>query len=301
MSMDSDYHTVLYATFSEGKTTFCRQQWYDLLFRGLLWGVGVMGFLLPVCIVGFLLIGGSSTLSWEFLSDYPKGVPLGSSGGIWPAIQGSFSMAFLGLCIAAPPAFGGGIYLAEFDRNSCFSHLVRFLVECLVAVPAVIYGLFGYAFPVVFFKFGISLLAGSVTLAMIMFPIMLIAIQESLRRVDDSYREAALALGVNTTYLVQRVLVLRAWPGIVAGMVLAVGHAVGSAAPVLFTASVYFSKGSPKLDEPVMTLPTHLYHLVSEAVSTEQAFGTALVLVLGLLVFNFSALLLRRLGSSSWK
>jgi len=79
-----------------------------------------MGFLLPVCIVGFLLIGGSSTLSWEFLSDYPKGVPLGSSGGIWPAIQGSFSMAFLGLCIAAPPAFGGGIYLAEFDRNSCF-------------------------------------------------------------------------------------------------------------------------------------------------------------------------------------
>jgi len=82
-----------------------------------------------------------------------------------------------------------------------------------VAVPAVIYGLFGYAFLVVFFKFGISLLAGSITLAMIMFPIMLIAIQESLRRVDDSYREAALALGVNTTYLVQRVLVLRAWPG----------------------------------------------------------------------------------------
>jgi len=96
-----------------------------------------------------------------------------------------------------------------------------------------------------FFKFGISLLAGSITLAMIMFPIMLIAIQESLRRVDDSYREAALALGVNTTYLVQRVLVLRAWPGIVAGMVLAVGHAVGSAAPVLFTASVYF-QGQPK-------------------------------------------------------
>jgi len=101
MSMDSDYHTVLYATFSEGKTTFCRQQWYDLLFRGLLWGVGVMGFLLPVCIVGFLLIGGSSTLSWEFLSDYPKGVPLGSSGGIWPAIQGSFPWHFW-VCVLQP-------------------------------------------------------------------------------------------------------------------------------------------------------------------------------------------------------
>jgi phosphate transport system permease protein len=105
-----------------------------------------------------------------------------------------------------------------------------------------------------------------------------------------------LSLGVTRFYLVRRVLLKRAWPGIVAGVVLAVGHAVGSAAPILFTASIYFSKGGLRLDRPVMALPTHLYHLVSEAVSFDQAFGTALVLVAGLLIFNVSAMLLRRLG-----
>ncbi len=273
---------------------------YDQLFTGLLWGLGCLGFLLPAAIVGYLLVGGGSSLSWAFVSSFPKGSPLGSSGGIWPAIQGSLYLAILGLGIATPLAFAGGIYLAEFDRHSRFSRVIRFVIECLVAVPSVIYGLFGYAFLVVFCKFGISLLAGGVTLAMVMFPIMVIAIQESLQRVDETYREAALALGVTRTYLVQRVLLPRAWPGVVAGMVLAVGHAVGSAAPVLFTASVYFSRGNPGFDEPVMTLPTHLYHLVSEAISQEQAFGTALVLVIGLLIFNFSALLLRRLGSFRW-
>ncbi len=301
MSIDNGQLTVLPANSQTLSSINHGERWCDLLFRSLLWALGCLGFLLPAAIVGYLVVGGGSTLTWKFISDFPKGVPLGSTGGILPAIQGSLSLAVLGLCIATPLAFGGGIYLAEFARHSRFSQIIRFVVECLVAVPSIIYGLFGYAFLVVFFKFGISLLAGGITLAMIMFPIMVIAVQESLQRVDDSYREAALALGVTTTYLVQRVLLPRAWPGIVAGMVLAVGHAVGSAAPVLFTASVYFTKGSPKLGDPVMTLPTHLYHLVSEAVSQEQAFGTALVLVLGFLIFNFSALMLRKLGSFSWR
>ena len=301
MSMDNGQPAALPATSQLLSSINRWERLYDLLFRCLLWGFGCLGFLLPAAIVGFLVVGGGSTLTWQFLSDFPKGVPLGSIGGIWPAIQGSFSLAVLGLCIATPLAFGGGIYLAEFGRHSRFSQIIRFAIECLVAVPSVIYGLFGYAFLVVFFKFGISLLAGGITLAMIMFPIMVIAVQESLQRVDDSYREAALALGVTTTYLVQRVLMPRAWPGIVAGMVLAVGHAVGSAAPVLFTASVFFSKGNPKYDEPVMTLPTHLYYLVSEGISQEQAFGTALVLVIGFLIFNLSALMLRKLGNFSWR
>ena len=271
----------------------------DRAFHSLLWVCGFIGFLLPVAIIIYLLIGGVQSLSWTFIFDYPRGTPLGTKGGIWPAIQGSFALAALGLGISLPLALGGGIYLAEYGRAKLFATVVRFLVECLAAVPMIIYGLFGYAFLVVFLKFGVSLLAGGIVLAFIMFPIILISVQESLRAVDDAYRDIALSLGVTRIYLLRKVLFPKAWRGIMAGVVLAVGHAVGSAAPILFTASIYFSKGGLHLREPVMTLPTHLYNLVSEAISFEQAFGTALVLILGLLLFNSCALLLRRLGGIS--
>ncbi|MEI7672803.1 MAG: phosphate ABC transporter permease PstA [Deltaproteobacteria bacterium] len=268
----------------------------DRLWRAALWFCGFIGFLLPVAIIGYLIIEGLRFVSWQFLTDYPKGSPLGTEGGIWPAVEGSLALASIGLLVAFPLALGGGLYLSEYGRSQRFNKIVRFLVECLAAVPSIIYGLFGYAFLVVFLKFGISLIAGGLVLALIMFPILLIAVQESLRSVDEAYREMGLSLGVTRFYLVRRVLLRKAWRGIVAGIVLAVGHAVGSAAPVLFTASVYFSKGGLGLDRPVMTLPTHLYNLVSEAISFDQAFGTALILIAGLLIFNASAMLLRRLG-----
>ncbi|TSA48374.1 MAG: phosphate ABC transporter permease PstA [Deltaproteobacteria bacterium] len=271
----------------------------DRLSRVALWFCGCIGLLLPVSIIGYLIIEGIHCVSWSFLLDYPKGTPLGTEGGIRPAVEGSLALASIGLSVAFPLALGGGLYLSEYSHSKQFNQIVRFLVECLAAVPSIIYGLFGYAFLVVFLKFGISLIAGGLVLALIMFPILLIAVQESLRSVDDAYREMGLSLGVTRLYLIRRVLLRKAWRGIVAGIVLAVGHAVGSAAPVLFTASIYFSKGGLGLDRPVMTLPTHLYNLVSEAISFDQAFGTALVLIAGLLIFNASAMLLRRLGGGS--
>lgn len=279
-----------------GSGTYRRSVLRDRIWRATLWFCGVIGFLLPVSIIGYLILEGVQCVSWGFLFDYPRGTPLGTRGGIWPAVEGSLALASIGLLVAFPLALGGGLYLTEYGRSHRFNRIVRFLVECLAAVPSIIYGLFGYAFLVVFLKFGISLIAGGLVLALIMFPILLIATQESLRSVDDAYREMGLSLGVTRFYLVRRVLLRKAWRGIVAGIVLAVGHAVGSAAPVLFTASIYFSKGGLGLDRPVMTLPTHLYHLVSEAISFDQAFGTALVLIAGLLIFNVSAMLLRRLG-----
>jgi phosphate transport system permease protein len=282
-----------------GSATYRLSVCRDRIWRAVLWFCGFIGFLLPVSIIGYLVIEGINCVSWSFLVDYPKGTPLGSEGGIWPAVEGSLALASIGLLVAFPLALGGGLYLSEYGRSQRFNKTVRFLVECLAAVPSIIYGLFGYAFLVVFLKFGISLIAGGLVLALVMFPILLIATQESLRSVDDAYREMGLSLGVTRFYLVRRVLLRKAWRGIVAGIVLAVGHAVGSAAPVLFTASIYFSKGGLGLDRPVMTLPTHLYNLVSEAISFDQAFGTALVLIAGLLIFNASAMLLRRLGGGS--
>jgi len=269
----------------------------DHAFTVAAWACGVAGVALPASVVAFLLADGARILSWRFLTDRPRGFPLGSQGGIGPAVEGSLALVGLGLVVALPLALGGALWLAELRPGARSSAVLRFLVECLAAVPSVVYGLFGYAFFVVFLHIGISLLAGGLVLAAVMFPIVLVSAQEALAAIEPEVREAALALGVDQTCLVTRVLLRRAWPGILAGVVLAVGHAVGSAAPILFTATVYFRQGGLGLSEPVMTLPTHLYFLVAEAVSLDQAFGTALVLVLALLAFNASALLLRRMGA----
>jgi phosphate transport system permease protein len=146
---------------------------------------------------------------------------------------------------------------------------------------------------VVSLKMRISLLAGGITLGLVMLPFILIGYYEALRAVEEKYREAALALGVSRFYAFRKILWLKASAGLMAAVVLAAGHAFGSAAPVLLTASVVMSKGGFDLAAPVMTLPTHLYYLVSEASSLEQAYATALILVALLLAANFSVMLIK--------
>lgn len=271
-----------------------RALWRDRVFTAGAWTLGAVGFLLPVGIVLYLAIGGLHVLSWRFLSELPAGFPLGTDGGVWPAIQGSLALVGLGLAIAFPLALAGAVHLAEYAASHRAVRLIRFAAESLAAIPSILYGVFGYAVLVVLFGFRISLLSGGITLALLMLPILLIGMQEALRRVDPLLREAALATGVTRGHYVARIALRRAAPGIIAITVLAVGHAFGTAAPVLLTATVVHAFGRLALAEPVMSLPTHLYYLVTEAVSFEHAYGTALVLVAVLLVSNASALLLRR-------
>lgn len=266
---------------------------FDRLFRTACWLTGLMGILLPAMIVGYLLINGARVLSWEFLSDAPRGYPLGMHGGIWPAIRGSAAMTGLALCLALPAAVLSAIHLSLYATNLRFIAAMRFMAECLAAVPALVFGVFGYALLVVHFGFGISLLAGAITLAMLMYPVILIGAHAALSGVDGQLCQSTLSLGVSRAYALRRVLLKQALPGVVAATVLAAGHAFGSAAPIMFTATVVQTRGPLALDAPVMALPTHLYHLVSEAVSFEHAYGTAFVLVAVLLFANACAYALR--------
>lgn len=265
----------------------------NLGFLGFSWMTGIIGVLVPLVIGVYLLAHGGIVFDARFLFDRPRGSPLGSEGGIFPAISGSFFLVGIGLVIALPCAIGAAVYLAEFATSARFIRTSRLIIESLAAVPSIIFGLFGFAFFVVTLKLGTSLISGSLVLAMVMFPIILITAQEAFDAVGPEFREASLSLGVDRTEWVFRVLMAKAGKRIMAGVVLAVGHAMGSAAPVLFTASVFYSRGQIQLDQPVMTLPTHLYFLVSEGVSYEYAYGTAAVLVIGLFAFNCSAMWLR--------
>lgn len=261
------------------------------------WFFGVLGLCLPLSIVGFLIVRGLGVISWEFLTTAPGGLPLGVAGGIMPAIQGSLELVGLGLLFALPLGVGGAIYLSEYCTSQVLLKVTRFVTECLAGIPAIVYGLFGYSFLVVAINLKASLMAGSITLGLVMFPLVLIGSHESMRSVDWEYRESALALGVSRSYVVRRVVLKQTWPSIMAITLLAAGHAVGSASPVLYTASIIYSRGGLDLKSPVMTLPTHLYYLVSEAISFEHAYGTALVLTIGLLLLNFTGRYLKRLSS----
>ncbi len=269
----------------------------DRLFTLCAWIIGGIGLLLPVLIIGFLLVRGMQVLSVQFLLTPPSGFPLGSAGGIRPAIEGTLALVGIGLLVAFPAGVGGALYLTEYGKDRRFVGMMRFAIECLAGIPAIIYGLFGYAFLVVFLSLKVSLLAGGLTLGFMMLPIILVGTQEALLAVEWPLRESALSMGVSRSYLIRRVLLKKAWPGIMAATILTAGHAMGSAAPVLYTASTILSTTGMSLDAPVMTLATHLYYLVSQALSFEHAFGTALVLVMVLLAVNFLSLYLKKLGA----
>jgi len=189
---------------------------------------------------------------------------------------------------------GGGIYLAEFNRSSAVEHASRFCIEALAAVPGLVYSLFGYALLVVALKFKMSLLAGAVTLGFVMLPLILIGTHEALRAVDPALREAAHALGVSHVWLFTRVVWPIAWPAILTSVVLSAVHALGAAAPLLFTSAIVFSKEPLGLFQPVMALPTHLYFVTSEIGATRYAFATALVLAGLVLMVAVLALFVKR-------
>jgi phosphate transport system permease protein len=267
--------------------------WQDGLFTAAAWSVGVLGFILPVSIIVFLLYRGAEAITWRLLWQSPRGFPLGSAGGIRPAIEGSLGLVTIALAVSLPLAVGGAIYLTEYSASDRLRRMASFCGECLAGVPAIIYGLFGYLFLVIFLGLRISLLAGGITLGLVMLPIVLIGAYEAMLAVETKYREAALALGVSRLYTFRNNVWPKARAGVVAAVVLAGGHAFGSAAPVLLTAAVVLSQSGLALSSPVMTLPSHLYYLVSEARSLEQAYATALILVSLLLTANFSVMLIR--------
>lgn len=277
-------------TAASGAIPRRRTEASDAAYRAVAWSAGAFGVLVPAAILGYLAWNGLAAITYEFVFSVPRGSSLDGTGGIWPAIKGSLALVGIGLALALPLGIGGGVYLAEFNRSARIERVTRFCVESLAAVPGLVYSMFGYALLVVAFKFKISLLAGAVTLGFVMLPLVLIGTHEALRAVDPALREAAHALGVSQSYVLRRVAWPVAWPAVATAIVLGAVHALGAAAPLLYTSATVFTKEPLGLFKPVMALPTHLYFVTSEIGATTYAFGTALVLAL--LILAVSALVL---------
>lgn len=248
-------------------------------------------------ILGFILIRGISAINWTFLTAMPKEGMTG--GGILPAIVGTGCLVAGSILFAFPVGVLSGIYMNEYLKENWFKKFIRMMTNNLAGIPSIVFGLFGMALFVNQLKFGDSILAGSLTLGLMVLPVIIRTTEESLKAVDKSLREGSYALGASKLYTIRRVVLPIAYPNIITGLILSVSRVSGETAPILFTVAAYFLPKLPSgIFDQVMALPYHLYVLTTSGTNIEEsrpmAYGTALVLIVIVLIVNMIANAIRR-------
>lgn len=221
-----------------------------------------------------------------------------TKGGIFPAIVGTFYLTLGAIMVAFPLGVGAAIYLSEYAKGGKIVHIIRIGINNLAGVPSVVFGLFGLAMFVVFFGFGSSILSGSLTLGLLILPVIIQATEEALAAVPASYREASLALGATKRQTIFRVVLPAAFPGILTGAILGISRAAGETAPIMFTAAAFYTPRLPhSIFDEVMALPYHIYVLATAGTHIEETrpiqYGTAFVLISLVLLLNMGAILFR--------
>jgi phosphate transport system permease protein len=260
----------------------------QVLARVILWTMMAAAIAILVLILAFVLGRGLGQISWAFLSATP--IDSGRSGGVMPIIAGTLEVTLLGVGTAAPLGVGTAIYLCEYTREGTLTRLIRFGSECLAGVPSIIFGLFGFVLFVITLGLGWSILAGGLTLAFMMLPTIIRTSEEALRAVPAGYREVSLSLGASQWQTIRKVVLPAAFPGILTGLVLGFGRAIGETAAVIFTAGASLPRVVPtSLLEGTRTLSVHFYQLAREGISADNAYATAAVLVLAISFINIGA------------
>lgn len=245
-------------------------------------------------IVVIILQKGIPGLSWQFLTDVPRqGM---RAGGIFPAIVGTLYLVSGAILFALPIGLLAAIYLSEYARDNFLTRLVKLSIVNLAGVPSVVYGLFGLALFVVFCKFGASILAGSLTLGIMVLPLIITASREALENVPYHFRETSLSLGASKWQTIRHIVLPNAIPGILTGTILGIGRAAGETAPILFTVAAFYLPQLPaSVFDQAMALPYHLYVISTQVPNVDEKvrYGTALVLLTIVLFMNLVAIVIR--------
>jgi phosphate transport system permease protein len=239
---------------------------------------------------------GFSSISLDFIASFPThGM---TQGGILPAIVGTIVLTFITTLFAVPFGVACAIYLNEYARPSTLTNIIRASIRNLAGIPSIIYGLFGLALFVDGLNFGTSILSAGLTLGLLSLPYIITTSEEALKRIPNSLREATLALGVTQLETIKDVVLPKALPGILTGVILTLSRAAGETAPILFTGVAFYINGvSMATNQEFMALPYHLYMLSTQHNAIEQvrplAYGTATVLIILVFTLNLIAFYLR--------
>jgi phosphate transport system permease protein len=245
-------------------------------------------------VVGIIVVRGIEAISWEFLTGMPRDGM--KAGGIFPAIIGTL-LLILGTALAAiPVGVGGAIYLAEYAPDNRFTRAIRLAIINVAGIPSVVYGLFGLGLFVLFLQFGTSILAGSLTLAIMTLPIIISASEEALRVVPTEFRTVSFSLGGTRWQGIRNIVLPQALPGIITGVILGLLRAAGETAPILFTVAAFYLPRLPQSPfDQTMALPYHLYVISTQVpgMPLEIQYGTALVLLALVLSMSIAATIIR--------
>lgn len=239
---------------------------------------------------------GISVVSYKFVTQFPTAGM--TRGGIFPAILGTVFLTFITTLFAVPIGVACAIYLNEYAKPSALTNIIRASIRNLAGIPSIIYGLFGLALFVQSLKLGTSVLSAGLTLGLLSLPYIITTTEEALKRIPNSMREGTLALGVTQFEMIKDVVLPKALPGILTGVILALSRAAGETAPILFTGvAFYVNGGIASLNSEFMALPYHLYMLSTQHSSIELvrplAYGTAVVLITLVFLLNIIAFYVR--------
>ncbi|HEX9796484.1 MAG TPA: phosphate ABC transporter permease PstA [Anaerolineales bacterium] len=270
------------------------RQLHQRLGYGLLTLVAVFTVTPIFLIVGYVAWQGLPAISAEFLTAMPSDGM--RDGGIWPAIVGTFWLTLGTGVVAVPLGVGAAVYLAEYAGDNRWTRAIRVAIINLAGIPSVVYGLFGLGLFVLFLNFGTSILAGSLTLAIMTLPVVISTSEQALRSVPQAFRVVSVSLGGTQWQTIRRVVLPQALPGILTGVILGLERAAGETAPILFTAAAFFLPRLPASPfDPTMALPYHLYVISTQVpgMPVRIQYGTALVLLVFVLSMNTVATLVR--------
>ena len=259
------------------------------------------GSTLLVCIILAIILWdifskGVPSLSWDFISRFPTAGM--TKGGILPAIIGTLLLTFITTLFAVPFGVACAIYLNEYARPSALTNIIRASIRNLAGIPSIIYGLFGLALFVQALNLGTSVLSAGLTLGLLSLPYIITTTEEALKRIPDSMREATLALGATQFETIKDVVLPKALPGILTGVILTMSRAAGETAPILFTGVAFYINGiTTSANQEFMALPYHLYMLSTQHQSIEAvrplAYATASVLIMLVFILNIIAFFIR--------
>ena len=250
---------------------------------------------IPVGLIVVIIIQkGLPAINWQFLSDIPRqGM---RAGGIFPAIVGTIYLVTGAIIFALPIGLLAAIYLSEYSKDNLLTRLIKLAIVNLAGVPSVVYGLFGLALFVIFFKFGASILSGALTLGIMILPVIITTSREALESVPYSFREVSLSLGASKWQTIRHIVLPNAIPGILTGTILGLGRAAGETAPILFTVAAFYLLRLPdSIFDQAMALPYHLYVISTQVPNVDEKirYGTAFVLLALVLFMNLVAIIIR--------
>ncbi|MBS6397628.1 MAG: phosphate ABC transporter permease PstA [Clostridiales bacterium] len=268
-----------------------RQKITALILRILVWGAAAVTVGILALLIGYILIQGiphlkPSLFAWEYNTE---------NVSMMPAIVNTFAMTFMALLVAVPIGVFSAIYLVEYARRgNKLVNIVRMTTETLSGIPSIVYGLFGYLMFGVALKWGYSMMSGAMTLAIMVLPSIMRTTEEALKSVPDSYREGSFGLGAGRLRTVFVIILPSAIPGILAGVILAIGRITGETAALIYTAGTVAGIpmtelfGVPVYDMMATgrTLAIHMYALLNEGLYMEEAYATAVVLLVMVLLIN---------------